>query len=239
MEMTNRVLAIDVGNTTIKLAFFVGDKLEEHAIVAPDRFESELSKSKWSGAEASAIMGSGNIEERWIALLPSPLLVDASTPSPLKSAYTTPDTLGLDRKCNAIASMRYGNTMLAIDLGTCITYDLTHDRTYMGGAISPGWRMRLKAMHDYTDKLPLIENELLDLDVGSDTRSSMLLGAQLGIVGEIEHVISRYSQNFNGLQTVITGGDGSHFVEHLNCTIFADPYLTLTGLYEIYKYQQH
>lgn len=47
---------------------------------------------------------------------------------------------------------------LMIDAGTCVTYDyfLAQSKAYVGGAISPGLKLRYKAMADYTDALPML-----------------------------------------------------------------------------------
>ena len=67
--------------------------------------------------------------------------IDAETPIPFKLNYKTPETLGIDRRAViAYAWEQYPNkNILAIDAGTCITYDfIREDGTYLGGGISPG-----------------------------------------------------------------------------------------------------
>ena len=58
--------------------------------------------------------------------------------------------------------------MFVIDAGTCITFDLLlSNGHYLGGNISPGLDMRLRAMHEFTARLPLIsaegENPIMDM----------------------------------------------------------------------------
>jgi len=238
MEQEVEVCCIDVGNSTVKMANFNNGIVKQFLRFTPEEFGDFLA-NETKLPKACVIMGSGKIDSSWKSRLPSnTLYVSAETETPLQSHYKTPETLGLDRKCNALAALRYGTTMLAIDMGTCITYNLVVDAVYKGGAISPGWQMRLNAMHLQTDKLPPLSAAILDVNVGTDTNSSMQLGAQLGVLGEVESMIERYSNNFSGLQTVLTGSDANDFAGLLKCSIFADPYLTLTGLHEIYQYHQ-
>lgn len=46
---------------------------------------------------------------------------------------------------------------MLIDAGTAITYDFIEaSGIYQGGNIAPGLEMRLKALHHFTGKLPLV-----------------------------------------------------------------------------------
>ena len=81
---------------------------------------------------------------------------------PFKNLYATPKTLGIDRIALVSASVNNypDKNVLIIDAGTCITYDFITDKNeYLGGAISPGLRMRYKALHNLTANLPLLETE--------------------------------------------------------------------------------
>ena len=46
------------------------------------------------------------------------------------------------------------------DAGTCLTVDFLSDNgDHLGGKISLGIEMRYRALHNFTDKLPLIQKE--------------------------------------------------------------------------------
>src|SRR5690606_39980712 len=80
---------------------------------------------------------------------------------PFENHYGTPETLGVDRMA-LIASVytSYPNkNCLVIDAGSCITYDfINQEGQYKGGAISPGLKIRFKAMHTVTAGLPLVDS---------------------------------------------------------------------------------
>src|SRR5690606_27467864 len=78
---------------------------------------------------------------------------------PLQIDYKTPHTLGQDRiACAAGAIKEFQDAnILVIDLGTCIKYNVINNKTFVGGAISPGLQMRYKALHHFTGKLPLLD----------------------------------------------------------------------------------
>jgi type III pantothenate kinase len=167
-------------------------------------------------------------EKKWI--------LGPSLPMPIQIRYATPETLGVDRiaaACGAIALFP-GKNCLAIDAGTCITYDfIDHAGNYWGGGISPGIEMRLKAMHTFTTRLPLVKvNQQASL-IGNSTESCLQSGALFGVLGEIEGIIQKYDQNYQELKVIICGGDISLFENQLKPTIFAAPDLVLMGLNRI------
>jgi type III pantothenate kinase len=124
---------------------------------------------------------------------------------------------------------------VAIDLGTCIKFDFVDEKgIFHGGSISPGLNMRLKAMHHFTGKLPLVEPKKGVNYLGRSSEESILAGVIEGMQGELNHFISRYLQDYQGLTFFVTGGDAKFFDFPLKNNIFANENLTLTGLYKIY-----
>ncbi len=168
-------------------------------------------------------------------------IVTGGSPAPVKSAYRTPLTLGVDRLANAAGAWRMfpGRAALAIDLGTCITYDLVDAAgVYHGGAIAPGLRMRLKAMNAYSARLPLLEPVAAPEPWGQDTAASLASGAQLGVLFELKGFVAQARHEFPDLAVVLTGGDALWFTRALKSGIFAHPSLTLEGLYAILDHQR-
>jgi type III pantothenate kinase len=161
-------------------------------------------------------------------------------PLPLTMDYQTPQTLGMDRVAAAVgaASQQPGANLLVIDIGTAITLDfVTAGGVYKGGNISPGPELRFKALHHFTNRLPLI-NEQGDLPaLGYDTPTAIRSGVIEGIVRELDSYIEEYKKNENIL-AFLTGGYAFYFESKLKNTIFADGNLVLKGLNEILNYQQ-
>ena len=152
--------------------------------------------------------------------------------------YDTPKTLGTDRIANAVAAHHYSNTeqALVIDVGTCIKFDLVLKGKYQGGSISPGYAMRLKAMHEFTGALPQLELEDFSPTIGKSTKQAMLSGVINGIQAEISGFINYYTQQYQQLTIFLTGGDHKRFDKELKNSIFADDNLTIKGLYIILKH---
>lgn len=163
------------------------------------------------------------------------------TPLPIKVHYKTKDTLGLDRIAAIAGAYELfpSRNNLVIDIGTCITYDfLDESGNYYGGAISPGIGIRLRSLHDYTSKLPLIEiSEYKNKPevTGDSSVNSILSGVINGILFEIEGFVSAYSGQYELLNTIITGGDSYRFESTIKAHIFVAPKLILIGLNRILK----
>jgi type III pantothenate kinase len=244
MAMPTSDLVIDVGNTHIKVALFVGDSLDG-VLRIHGRSAAELKKLvKKSGAKRAIISSvaapAPQLEEALAGRLEL-LVMTPATAVPVPNAYATPHTLGTDRLANACAAFaKYpGQHVLIIDFGTCVKYDLVHPvRGFLGGAIAPGLKMRFAAMHTMTGKLPFIEHwEAQDARwPGNSTHSSMVSGVVMGIQAEMAQYINSATDHCEDLVVVATGGDYAFFEKAFKNIIFAHPYLTLEGLHEILRF---
>ena len=237
-------LCIDWGNTQVKAAIFDNDTMVK-AFVFPGNDAMEqvshiMDKYQPVRAILCSVVNHGDefvfmMKER----IKSFIVLDGHTRVPINNAYGTPESLGADRLALATAaySLNPGKTNLAISLGTCATYNLVQkNRTYRGGAISPGLHMRLKAMNEFTDKLPLVDLEGETLLLGYDTESCIRSGAVYGMAAEIDGMIAAYESQYPDFNAILTGGDAPFFADKLKSKIFADPDLLLKGLNIILNY---
>ena len=134
-------------------------------------------------------------------------------------------------------TIRPSHDLLIIDAGTCITYEfVTAAGEYLGGNISPGLDMRLKALHEHTARLPLIAQEGPTPAIGCDTETAIRAGVVHGIRLEIEGYIRQYQEKYPGLFVFLTGGTCFDFDSRLKNCIFADKYLVPRGLNRILEY---
>jgi|TARA_R100000479_G_scaffold31436_4_gene12695 type III pantothenate kinase len=240
-------LIIDVGNTLIKLAVFINGELQiKKTTIKGDFFDvfSEI-KNKYPQIEKCIISSVGKISEAHLAKIKNAypvLILSHSTPIPFINEYATPTTLGVDRiALISAAAVEYPNkNVLVIDAGTCITYDfLSEANVYKGGAISPGLQMRYKAMHTFTEKLPLLEAEQISSQIGNSTIKAMHSGAINGICFEIDGFITAYARDFKNLTVILTGGDAHFLRDRLKNDIFATSNFLLQGLNHILEHNKH
>ncbi|MEO0875506.1 MAG: type III pantothenate kinase, partial [Bacteroidota bacterium] len=113
---------------------------------------------------------------------------------------------------------------------------LQADAVYMGGNIAPGVRMRLKAMHEQTARLPLVAPKKTPQIWGTTTETALQNGAVLGSALEIEALAMRLQERWTDLQVVLTGGDAAFLANSLECKIFVHSNLVLWGLNKILTY---
>ena len=161
---------------------------------------------------------------------------------PFNNLYKTPNTLGVDRIALVAAAVKqFPNTnVLIIDAGTCITFDFVDvNASYLGGAISPGIKMRYKALNKFTANLPLIDALELHDFIGKNTEESIISGVLNGVKNEINGIIEDYYLKYLDLTVVLTGGDTNFLSKQLKSSIFANQNFLLQGLNEILKFNQH
>ena len=231
-------LIVDVGNTLVKFAVFKENHLLFKDSVELSEFENAYKhiKKKFTALSTSIVSSVGKLDNTSVQLLKKRLDVvelDYSTKLPFENTYKTPKTLGVDRIALVSASvLKFPNVnALVIDAGTCITYDfITHDNIYLGGAISPGIRLRYKSLNNLTANLPLLDTKAPKNITGNTTSSSIHSGVVNGVVKEIDGIIDEYRQKYSDLTVILTGGDANFLSNQLKNSIFANSNFLLEGL---------
>ncbi|MFM7132988.1 MAG: type III pantothenate kinase, partial [Planctomycetota bacterium] len=147
------VLAIQVGNTRIKLAIFRDADPEDVVFVAKDDTAGAVDAAtklyEQIGAEvdASVVVASVNlpVSEPLVSRLRDQLgcevfRVPDDMPVPTGTCLEPGATPGVDRLLNAAAAWeRLKQACIEIDAGTCITVDFVDgEGVFHGGAIAPG-----------------------------------------------------------------------------------------------------
>jgi type III pantothenate kinase len=232
------LLAIDVGNSRIKVAVFEHNKQIELFIFDPEKSEINFKKilKKYPKAHKAILSSVGKLDSDTEKLIHSTFqteIVSHKTSFPFTNTYKTPATLGIDRMALAAgAVLSYPKqNRLVIDAGTCITYDFVdeHDN-YIGGAISPGLKIRYRSLNNFTEKLPLLEKKEIDIFIGNSTENSIHSGIINGLCYEIDGFITQYFGKFQDLTIILTGGDTDFLAKRLKNTIFANSNFLLESL---------
>jgi len=253
-QIKNMLLAVDIGNTRIKVAVFEGYTLLEqfHFSSLELRKEIWFILNKYKNISQVVVASVGNIPNEAFLEFESQAsihFISSNFPFSFKNNYSTPETLGIDRMVLANgAVLKYPNqNRLVIDAGTCITYDFIDDNdSYLGGAISPGIRLRFESLHNYTSKLPLLslesikhqESKLEEISfIGNSTFESINSGVINGLLNEIEGFISQYKAVYPKFIIILTGGDAEFLAKRLKNTIFANSNFLLESLNQTFQHK--
>jgi type III pantothenate kinase len=247
------IIAADIGNARIKLGRFeripkVG--LPEPAEVLPldgdapdwntikDWLNRAAGQLRWLIASVNR-PGAGRLID-WLRenRAEEKIFLLSSADLPLEVRLPRPDMVGIDRLVDAVAVNRVrekDRPAVIVDVGSAITVDfISADGAFCGGAILPGIAMAARALHDYTDLLPLIDTEDFSDPppaLGQDTESAMQSGLFWGAVGAIRQLIDELARPAGSPpQIFLTGGAGAAVAPLLAADARHVPHLTLAGI---------
>ncbi len=257
--MTLPLIAVDVGNNRTKFGLFPPDSLRSVAVRAlpePASTFHVLGGAADLGCLASWLpRDAGRTLSWWIGSVNRPSatrLIDwlrtnrpedsitllAAGDLPLEVALERPDMVGIDRLLDALAANRLrqpARPAVVVDVGTAITVDVVSpEGVFLGGAILPGITMSARALHTFTDLLPLLDTSDLDGPppaLGTSTVGAMQSGLFWGAVGAIRQLIAELTRNLAGEPEVfLTGGAGPAVAGLLGHSARHVPHLTLAGI---------
>lgn len=234
-------LCLDFGNTRRKAAIFSGAELQttiqlpdDHLLQAIQNIINEYKPNQ--SILASVIHHDAAIEDLLSSTTQFHLLAAATSKLNFTTPVGKPETIGADRLalCAAAVLQTPACNNLVIGLGTCITYNFVNVKNeFLGGGISPGMYMRMKALNSYTALLPVVEPHWNVPLIGYDTKTNIQSGVVLGMAMEIDSFIEAYRRKYKAFNVFLTGGDAVHLLPHLKSKIFADTELLFKGLYAI------
>ena len=132
-----------------------------------------------------------------------------------------------------------GKDLLIVDVGTAITFDFMRgDGEFLGGNISPGIGMRLRALHEFTEHLPLVDCSMEYGEVGRNTQDALLNGVMRGILLEVQGYIDAWRREKKDAFVVITGGGSLFLKESLKREVCFEEKLVFIGLNRLLEYQK-
>ena len=250
--------AVDIGNSRIKFGLFTSppEKTGAAGLPAPVQtldLEPDAEQlpeiARWLGAATPPGAVSwwiGSVERSVTVRLVDWLrredaaavtLLSASD-LPLTVGLPQPDRVGIDRLLGAVAANRVrtkGQGAIVVDLGTAITVDLVSPSgEFLGGAILPGIGTSARALHQFTDLLPLVKmHELAEPPpaLGANTIEAMRSGLYWGAVGGVKQLIELLGGSIAGKPDILlTGGAAPVVAGLLSPAARYEPHLTLAGI---------
>ncbi len=233
-------LIIDIGNNSAKLFLFSGEQIILHTR-STGNFMEQL--AAWNScydiekAIVSTVVDIPAEQKKEIESHGYPVLwFNSTTPVPIGIKYRTPHTLGSDRVAAAVGAegQVHGRNLIIIDAGSAITIDIVDkEGNFIGGNIAPGINMRLKALHTFTGRLPLVNTDGEVPAFGHDTETAIRSGVIRGVCHEIDGYINEFMEKNSDVFVFLTGGDEKTLKNNIKNRIFADKFLVAKGLNRI------
>lgn len=241
-------LTIDQGNSEAKIALW-----EDTELVA-FRMEPSLTPAKVAAFTGACTLAGAiycSVKREDVEIMRHlrhnsrhAMRLNPDTPIPVRVDYRTPTTLGADRVAAAVGAWSdfSGRPILVVDAGTAVTCDYVDpDGVYRGGNIAPGISMGLRALHEFTARLPLVPfpedmPRLCSVMMGRDTREAIALGVVHSVLAQIDYYRKRLPE---GTVTVLGGGCGHHLASVCDFDAHVDEHLVSKGLNRILLYNEH
>jgi type III pantothenate kinase len=245
------LVAVDVGNSRVKLGVFE----PPFARPLPHVARAVTVGPDWGEQEIAALVPQGPADHAWaIASVNRPgaaklvawleqrgatkVFELAHTDLPLAVEVDHPERVGLDRLANVVAANRIraaGEPAIVIDMGTALTVTLVSaGGAFAGGAILPGVGTSARALHEFTDLLPMVELSGSPPALGKSTIEAIRSGLYWGAVGAVRELVTQLAAGGSQPQIFLTGGAGPLFADVLagesNQPPLFVPHLTLAGI---------
>lgn len=250
------LLAIDIGNTNITLGAYEDEILRFTARLATahgttsDQYAVEiknilelygLNADRIEDCIISSVVPSvGGAVCNAVSLLCDivPLELGPGVKTSLNIKIDNPAQLGADLVAGAVgAIIEYTLPCVVIDMGTASTISvIDRNGAYLGGVISAGVRLTLKALTENTAQLPSIDINAPKSVIGSNTVDCMKSGLIYGTAAMLDGLLDRISEELGEVPTVVaTGGLSKDIIIHCKNNIIYNSNLLLDGLREIYE----
>ncbi len=249
------LLAVDIGNTNIKLGIFNGNDLRVtfHLATHVDQTADEyaviiLNLLRQNGLEMSAIKEGAiscvvpplltifsELFNRYFNI--QPLTIGPGVKTGVRIRFENAKEVGGDRISNTAGALSlYKAPIIVVAMGTATVFDtISKDKEYLGGAIAPGIAIAAEALYSRTAALPRVELIRPKKAIGTNTIAAMQSGIVFGYTGLIDGVVTRIQEELGEKATVVaTGGYASVIGKEAKTIDKINPDLTLIGIKVIY-----
>jgi type III pantothenate kinase len=250
------LLAIDIGNSSIKFGIFDGDSLIHKFNIATnpaytaeelifDRFyvlDEEFIQLKFSSVVIVSVVPKLNdiFAEVCAELFKlRPLIISSNTEIDLKSMYDRPEDWGVDRRVNSYAARElYGPPLMVCSFGTATTIDVVDSAgVHIGGIITAGIGTTAAALHAKTANLPSVRIHRPERAIQAGTEEAIMSGVYYGHAALATGLISRLTDEYIAAnpdsprpKIIATGGFAGLLQRDIDTIDLLDENLTLHGL---------
>jgi type III pantothenate kinase len=239
------MLAIDIGNSKTKGAWFEGENIEERFIVDSRQFmdRSALKGKLFSQGREPSIAFSCVVPEitRWLRRscdeLEIPCFDVKSARKHIVTVRYAIGELGGDRLANVAAAFRlYEPPLLVVDFGTATTYNIVlKDGTFDGGAIAPGIKTCIDFLIQRSGLLPAIPLCVPECVAGNSSEDALVSGFYYTFTGQFKEISKQVAAHIGGAYATIGTGGMVLFAKEAFPQITVNRDLTLLGIRMLYE----
>lgn len=239
------LLAIDIGNSSVKFGVFDRDQLVVRASISTAEIRAagriKGLPEGLAGRDFEAVIISSvvpEINEVFGRFGVNAIFVDHTFDFGLTIKYDPPTAVGIDRLVAASAAAgKYGKPCIVCDFGTATTIDAVSSLgEYLGGVITPGITTLARSLSQNTSKLPDIEIKKPSSVIGSSTTAAIESGVFYGYIGLVEGILGRMKVEIESdAQVIATGGFVKLIAENTRIIEVVDENLVLEGLCHLYS----
>jgi type III pantothenate kinase len=217
------VIAIDVGNSTVKVARVVDGMVGpiSRLRTSDDPDLDVLSRILVTDRGVSEPVALVSVVPAWSAAIAQavarispdrPPVVASHGTIPIPVSVKAPEAVGADRLLGAWAARDLvGAPCIVVDVGTATTIDVVDpDGAFVGGAILPGPALAIRSLARGTALLPQVPLVPPERVIGRDTLEAIASGTLVGHREAIGGLIQRMTEELRGgirPWVVLTGGD--------------------------------
>ncbi|WP_025745975.1 type III pantothenate kinase [Kallotenue papyrolyticum] len=257
------LLAVDIGNTNIKLGLYDGARqlevwriaterqrlTDEYGVLAHNLFALRGYRlDQVRGCAIACVVPP--LTEVWIQLARrylgvEPLVLGPGVKTGMRLLIDTPRELGADRVAHAVAAYRrFGGPVIVIEFGTATVFDvISRQGDYIGGVIAPNIVISAEALGKAAARLFQVEVARPPHVIGKNTVQYMQSGIVYGYAGLVEGIVERLWDELGERATVVaTGGLARLVLEALppghQIIDHVVDHLVLEGLRLIYELNQ-
>jgi type III pantothenate kinase len=245
------LLAVDVGNTNVKLGVYDDGRLAASWRLTTRReqtadeygvFTHTMLRSRGiepAGVDEIAISSTvptiqrtlEDMAGRYFGLAPFVVEPGVNVAVPMRVDY--PREVGPDRVVKVVAAVElYGPPLIIIDFGTATTFEcVSADGAFIGGAIAPGIATAAEALTARAARLFRVDLSRPPTAIGTNTVTNIQSGMVYGYAGLVDGLVARMRAEMTGAPRIVATGGLVGLMEGLATTIdVVNPHLTLEGL---------
>jgi type III pantothenate kinase len=243
-DKMKKILAIDVGNTTIEACIitnkeeitekkFVSSKIDIE-INLPIFFDFFKSFKIDCVIVSSVVPSLNNYILDYFQRLDCKILFISDKLNNI--VKTKSHSIGADILCKSVyVANNYKGKTLIVDVGTATVLNYIEDKELKSASISVGLNTMYQSLSQNTELLPTLTPKVVESVLGKDAQSCMHGGIFLGYIGLLNYIVSKALKEVSATRVILTGGYSELISNKLTFDFILDKHLIFKGIYLIYE----